>query len=107
MCFRLTDLNSLLQDSQESNGENVYLELEASWCVGHPHPQENLRPVFSAAQARRGRGSVLAGSAFHRRGRKEVGQVEEELDGQGLVGSDTFSDSDNDTMVAWVEEESE
>ena len=47
---------------------------------------------------------MLAGSAFHRRGRKEVGQVEEELDGQGLVGSDTFSDSDNDTMVAWVEE---
>ena len=51
---------------------------------------------------------MLAGSAFHRRGRKEVGQVEEELDGQGLVGgSDTSSDSDDDTMVAWVEEESE
>ena len=73
-------------------------------ALATPTLKKNLRPVFSAAQARRGRGSVLAGSAFHRRGRKEVGQVEEELDGQGLVGSDTFSDSDNDTMVAWVEE---
>ena len=73
-------------------------------ALATPTLKKNLRPVFSAAQARRGRGSVRAGSAFHWRGMKEVGQVEEELDGQGLVGSDTFSDSDNDTMVAWVEE---
>ena len=49
-------------------------------ALATPTLKKNLRPVFSAAQARRGRGSVLAGSAFHRRGRKEVGQVKEELD---------------------------
>ena len=42
------------------------------------------------------------------RGRKEVGQVakEEELDRQGS-DTDTSLDSDDNTMVAWEEEEEE
>ena len=64
-----------------------------------------MRPEFSAARARCGRGGVPAGLT---RGRKEVGQVakEEELDRQGSE-TDGSLDSDDDTMVAWEEEESE
>ena len=62
-----------------------------------------MRPEFSAGRARCGRGGVPAGLT---RGRKEVGQVakEEELDRQGS-DTDTSLDSDDNTMVAWEEEE--
>ena len=64
-----------------------------------------MRPELSAAQARCGRGGVPAGLT---RGRTEVRQVakEEELDRQGSE-TDGSLDSDDDTMVAWEEEESE
>ena len=64
-----------------------------------------MRPEFSVARARCGRGGVPAGLT---RGRKEVRQVakEEELDRQGSE-TDSSLDSDGDTMVAWEEEESE
>ena len=56
-------------------------------------------------QKKLGRSGVPAGLT---RGRKEVGQVakEEELDQQGS-DTDSSLDSDDDTMVAWEEEESE
>ena len=59
-----------------------------------------MRPEFSVARARCGRGGVPAGLT---RGRKEVGQVakEEELDRQGS-DTDTSLDSDDDTNVTSV-----
>ena len=81
------------------------LQVAVSWCfaLATPTLRRNLRLDFSAAQAGRGRGGVPAGLT---RGRKEVGQVakEEELDRQGS-DTDTSLDSDDNTMVAWEEEE--
>ena len=64
-----------------------------------------MRPEFSAGRARCGRGGVPAGLT---RGRKEVGQVatEKELDRQES-DTDISLDNDDDTMVAWEEEEEE
>ena len=60
-------------------------------------------PACLSTLHRRGRGGELAGLT---RGRKEVAQVgkEEELDRQGS-DTDTSLDSDDNTMVAWEEEE--
>ena len=73
-------------------------------ALATPTMRRNLRPDFSAARARRGRGGVSAGLT---RGRKTFEQVakEEELELELELDTDTSLDNDDNTMVTWEEEE--